>query len=331
VDDRTKDRVRKLLALASNNPSIEEAAVAFARAQEIATAAGLDLDDLGSDEPIEPPRTVESMTSEQIDSWDKAVPWKVTICHAVARANSCGTFHYPGRGGGPVAYGQPSDLATVKYLYHAIVQQVETMAAEAIRAYKANPDADPRWDESPRTYGRSWRLGCADAISQRLPRPEAVVQKVRASIAGQVTGDRSTALVRVDRAADLVASIAVARETFKKGLGLRAGSGFTGARSAGGYSAGRAAGARVSLGNSGRALKGGRDGRAHALLVRRTMAVHRATERESVSTRDRCDARVHSDSTALVRSVDRAGLASMPHVRMRVEQSPRDRWCVSPG
>lgn len=264
MDDRTKERVRKLLALASNNPSIEEAAVAFARAQEIATSAGLDLDDLSAEEPIEPPpRSVEAMREDMIDTCGKTIAWKYTIAVAAARANSCGVFIDRNRGG-LACYGQPSDIDTVKYLYHAIVSQVETMARDAVKAYAASPDADPRWDESPRSYGRSWRMGCADAIAQRLPSPMAVVNKAKASFGGAVAtmaaraSGGSVALARIDRAADLVVRIAFAREEFSKKLGLKKGSGFTAARSRGGYAAGRTAGASVNLGNSGRALKGGR-------------------------------------------------------------------------
>ncbi len=257
MDNRTKERIRKLLALAANNPSIEEAATAFARAQEIATMHGLDLDDLASeapaDAPAEPPRTVESMTTRHIDEWRKSVAWRYTIGAAVARANGCGVYQTRNWPSGLVAFGQPSDLETVAYVYAAVTRQVEILANEALKAYKESPDADPRWDESPRTFGRSWRMGCADTIAQRMSSRERTLAKARAAL----PSGQTTALVRIDNASEYVAKVERVRETYAKSLGLRAGSGFSAPRSATGYSAGRAAGSSMSLGGSSRALKGG--------------------------------------------------------------------------
>jgi hypothetical protein len=253
MDDRTKERIRKLLALAANNPSIEEAATAFARAQEIAMMHGLDLDDLASetptDAPVEPPRTVESITRREIDTWKRRVSWRVTIGNAVARANHCDVFY---TSIGLYAYGQPSDLETVAYIYAAITSEVEIMANAAVKAYREDPDADPRWDESPRTYGRSWRLGCADAIAQRMPRPDAMLAKARAAL----PSDRTTALVRIDNATEFLARVKTKRDCFAQKLDLTTGTPTVGARSFTGYSAGRTAGSSMALASSGRALKG---------------------------------------------------------------------------
>ena len=132
------------------------------------------------------------------------------------------------------------------------------MAKAAVKAYKENPDADPRWDASPRSYGSAWRRGCADAISLRMVARVEAVKKTRDALEGKTmeASAKSNALVRIDVANEYVARVNAAVDDFKVGLKLSAGAGFTGGQgSNGGYSAGRTAGGNMNLGGGNKALK----------------------------------------------------------------------------
>ncbi len=261
-----QDKIVKLLKLAADNPNVNEAAVAFARAQELADRHALDLDDLiatDAEDTQEPPREVEKIQQRIIERCGKAVAWKTILAQAVAKANRCNIFLRSGSlAGGLVAYGQPSDLATVEYIYKAIAREVDKMAKRAVRDYKAT-DPEPGWDASPRSYGRSWRMGCSDTIADRFAALDAVEtardevddarKKAIESGDEQALASSTHALVRVNQAAEYVAEVEAAVSKYRDGLGLGQGRGFRGAGE--GYGAGRRAGHSVNLGSGGKALK----------------------------------------------------------------------------
>lgn len=285
MDSRTVDRVQKLLALARNNPNSNEAAVAFARAQEIATRAGLDIEDVPLDEGFEeaPAPELEDDVDEVVIESGKLVHWKLDLTLAIARANGCdgyylsatrerklrsGTVLFPATKATIRIYGQPRDVATAKYLALAMISTVDEMATAAILAYKSRPDLDPRFDASPRAYGSAWRTGCVDAISARMKPRETILEERRAeidearraAIAGD--GDLATptgALVRVARAEERMARAAEILEQTRERLGLGTGAASRAGRgSTAGYADGRAAGRRMNIGGDARALAGGR-------------------------------------------------------------------------
>jgi hypothetical protein len=260
-DTRIADKVRKLLALAGANPSPEEAALAFATAQEIATRAGLDLDELQAEDTAgvaPPPREVEAITHRAIDTWKKAIGWKLTLARAATKANGCD--YYRNGSDGVAFFGQPSDIDAAAALYHALVAQVEAMAVRAVAAYKADPALDPRFDASPRVYGASWRIGCCDTIAQRLPAKAATVAKVRGELlAAPAVATTGGALVRVDAAAEYLRKVEARTDEYgKRTLKLHMSPAVGRVSSAAGYESGRKAGAGVGIGAT-RALGKGRD------------------------------------------------------------------------
>lgn len=271
-----EDKVRKLIRLAGGTSNIHEAATAFARAQALATAHGLNLDDLGDDEESkQPPREVEEVEQRYLERWKKAVFWKIILAGAVSRANNCQhcyesgsrpTQTMDGFEGGAIAYGQPSDLDTVEYIYQAIRNEVDQMAKAAVKVYKEDPELDPRFDESPRVYGRSWRMGCVDAIALRMKSSKDVVEEKRLEIEGErqkafmaddaPSMEKSTnALVRVNAAEEYMKDVKKAITKYEDVLGLHRGASFSGAGSSSGYAEGRTAGSNIGLGGGGKALK----------------------------------------------------------------------------
>lgn len=244
----TQDKIRKLLALAKNNTSPEEAATAYARAVELATLAGLDLEDLEdlakAAETPEPPRTVESIVLRTLDASThrRVCTWRCYVSMGVAR--SCGVGHIL-QGGVILVYGQPSDLDTASTIYTAIAAQVEDMADRAVSEYRTHSYRDPHRDPSPRAWVSAWRVGCATTIFHRLRHRADVVAQKRAELPTAET----VALARIDNAAAYLARVAAAVERFAdEQLPRRVDHRALGRiSSASGYRDGRLAGERVSL------------------------------------------------------------------------------------
>ena len=244
TDPKGVERVRKLLALARNNPSVEEAAVAFARAQELAARLQLDLDDTsGPPEAPDADRPVEQIDDLELDTFARAPAWLVELAEAVAHANRCGFYWRSGQrgghAGGVYCYGQPSDMAAVAYMYQAIKREVDRLARHAARG-------------KGRSWGRNFRLGAVEEIGHRLQQARRRAVASAKSEAFEQGGE--TALVRVDRALEhdqqVRDAVGIYRDEY---LNLVPATGFAGA-GAYGYDAGRRAGRTVTLGG-GRALK----------------------------------------------------------------------------
>ncbi len=255
------DRILKLIRLAKNNPSPEEAAVAFAQAQTLALRQGLQIDDLLAaaieEQAPATPREVGAMACEAIDRWDRAIPWKLTIAQAVLRANMCKCAISTGHGGGIQGYGSPEHLATARYVYLAIVREVDQLAQAAVARQSAH--FDTRGEAT--IYGRSWRLGCAHEIDSRMPDPGEEIEASRREVDGArqraLMGDHGVAalaqathaLVRVNQAEDYLKRLTGAVDAFYdehvKGRSVS----YQGARDHGAYAAGRRAGQGVDLGS----------------------------------------------------------------------------------
>lgn len=248
TNPKIQERVRKLLALARNNPNVNEAAVAFARAQEIATAAGLDLDDVDADgEPAPQPEPVgRTITRRVVDFGGKCVAWKGTLVGALALANGCDAYM---NGKGVFVYGQPRDVETVAGLAPTMVEAVDYMAREAVKRYKVDPEVDSRWDASPRAYGSSFRVGCVHAISTRLKPIKTIIAEKRKEIEA-AEAPKPGALVRVDAALERHERVQQVLAETRKSLRLRSSHSSAGRGSSRGYSDGRNAGSSMALGGS---------------------------------------------------------------------------------
>lgn len=254
-----ENKIRKLLALAGDNPNLNEAAVAFERAQALATKHMLNLEEITSQEEQEEPpaREVGPIGERTLDRWDRAVAWKVKVASAVARANGCRIYYMPGRGGFLRTYGQEEDMATTHLLYNLITSRVDMLAKEAVRVYKGKlieeygsaKEARDWGEDTPRTFGRSFRIGAAHAISSRLKTPAQALEAAHEEANASYDVDGSTtALARVEAAGEYLARLEESIGSYRESLGLSKGSGFVGASSSSGYASGRQAGSTVSLG-----------------------------------------------------------------------------------
>lgn len=251
-------KITKLLRLAEQRDSAEEAAVAYAQAQRLATLHGLNLSDVvldAAESEQDVPLVVESIEQLTLDEWGKAVAWKVRLVSALAEANKCRSFYSSER---VVAYGQPADLHVVAVLYRSISQQIDRLAKEAVRCYTGR--------EGSRSYGRSFRLGAVSEVRRRLPRPADLVQEQEQevnkrrelAVAADNTAalaESTTSLVRVCAAREHIDAVKSAVDAYaEERLNLKAARGFAGA-DVRGYHDGRRAARAVSIAKPAKGLR----------------------------------------------------------------------------
>lgn len=85
--DKIRERIRKLLALADNNPSPEEAAAAASKAAELALEYGLELDKIAADKGEKPlPPSWFYLDDEYVA---EPTPWIGQLAMAICEANGC--------------------------------------------------------------------------------------------------------------------------------------------------------------------------------------------------------------------------------------------------
>jgi Protein of unknown function (DUF2786) len=159
TDESRLDRIRKLLAMAEDPAATPAEAEAFtARATELISKWGLE-DAIAEAAAEDRPQVTEKfLTMEGAYQNDKAY-----LLFRVARGLGVKTVQQAKsratRGGVKVhVFGMPNDLARVELLFTSLLVQ----AAQGVAVAMPNP-----W-ENVKAYRRSWLLGFAEAIGDRL-------------------------------------------------------------------------------------------------------------------------------------------------------------------
>lgn len=150
-------RLQDLFSLARSE-DVNEAATAAAIAQRICAKYRVDaaLIAAESQSPEEAVETSEFFEANRLSTWRKA------IAAALLRANGCECFAARKRGKGVtvMAVGRPSDVATVKYLYESLCNQVEWLVQECRKNGKI----------SGSKQSNDFRLGASAILKQRIDR-----------------------------------------------------------------------------------------------------------------------------------------------------------------
>lgn len=193
-------KVAKLLRLSkSSNPN--EAALAASRAQEIIDrfkieAAAISLD--GASEPDEPIKDFGDDPLEYLGA--RKTYWKSRLALALARYNGCKMYNGDK---GPAVIGRPSDVATVRYLYAWLRQEVDRLAARDCKG----------------TWANNYRNGVIDTIGSRLfeqkKQTEAAIRKEVQQLE-QSAEFNKLALIRVNNAIAKVEQQAAKVEEWQK-------------------------------------------------------------------------------------------------------------------
>lgn len=222
MDSRIIDKIRKLLALAGNNPSEAESTAAFARAQELATRHRIELASIEAG-PNDPD---EEMVHETIDAGTKSHPgWRKILMAGVFGAS--GVCVILSRGGKYILAGKRGDIDTAKYLYAAIGNEIDRLA-------KINAQGQGR------AFANAYRVSAASTVVDRLRRQsEDTIEAARES------GTSETALAKVANARE----DALAWYTRETGARLSSG-GSVRTSSAAGRAAGRRDGKKINIGGN---------------------------------------------------------------------------------
>ena len=206
------ERIRKMLALAANNPSAEEAAVAAAKAQALIDEHAIDIALLSAQEAPEGAKLqeVEERVVYAFNSRN-LTHWKVQIAHGVCRAS--GLYSWSGwditkrvvKAAGPL-----TQLVAAEILTDWLVREVESLwKAHGAKGFG-------------RSYANSFRMGCAAEISKRLKEAAAESHreaKRRASLTTEEAYEEAIAAQDTDALAELDAGaprygLAIVRKAF---------------------------------------------------------------------------------------------------------------------
>src|SRR5207248_2223458 len=147
--------------------------------------AAIDLAETGEAKPDEP---IKDFGSDPLERLSRRSSWKGRLASILARHNGCKMYN---GWNGPSLIGRPSDVATVRYLYGWLRQEVDRLAE---RDCKGNGT----------TYANNFRLGVTDTIGNRLyeqqKETQAAVRKEAQALAEQTGASVNLALVRVNNA-----------------------------------------------------------------------------------------------------------------------------------
>lgn len=173
------EKAQKLLRLTtSNNP--HEAALAASRAQEI-----MDRYQLGNlaleYEQRAPEEPIKDFGNDPLDPDAKQhATWRSRLASALGRNNACKVYRqYNGTLG---IIGRPSDVASVRYLFSWLRQEVDRLAQRDCVG-------------NGRTYANNFRIGVVETIADRLAE-----QKKQTEAAVKQEAANPLALVRVENA-----------------------------------------------------------------------------------------------------------------------------------
>lgn len=183
-------KVQKLLKLA-DSPNANEAAAAAALAQSIMDKFQIERTvaemDAGVEEPDEEIRNFSSVAEGELDGEGaNRSTWRTSLASCIARNNACRVFlsqrYRDGKKLSTVEIvGRPSDVATCRYLFGWLKNEVERLAVKEGKGMG-------------KTWGLNFRLGCVDTLNEKMV---ATRKQTLDSMRSTVTG---TALVRVDNA-----------------------------------------------------------------------------------------------------------------------------------
>jgi len=160
--DKIRERIRKLLALADNNPSPEEAALAASKAAELALEYGLEIDRIREERGEKPLPPEWFYLDEELISDPHA--WVGSLAEAICEANAC-RFVFINCGAlgwrlGGVGRKDAQDIVRLTYAY--ISESLRrTQRQYIMRAQLGSAKAR-------REYRYSYRMGYSLTVSKRI-------------------------------------------------------------------------------------------------------------------------------------------------------------------
>ena len=231
-------KIQKLLRLAENNPSKEEAASAFAKAQALMTEHKIEK--VSVEDSVEEDE-IFAMFGEEENATGGT--WKYWLCDAFAKAN--GVYIYQGRKRVPGArkaqstigvVGKPSNIRAVSYLFQYCVRQIEELSKRECTGLG-------------KAYANAFKYGCVEAVKGAIARERNELEKSLRDRAA-ASNDCKAVMVLNNSLAKINAECGLAEKKAKAKLNLRSGGYGGGFSSNSGYAHGRSAGQGVYPGGA---------------------------------------------------------------------------------
>lgn len=150
MKEKILDKIKKLLALSSNNSNEAEAMAAMAKVQELLTENNLRLEDLPPDELGE-----NEVGEDALFAGSRIPQWKQTLIIALGNVNECEVF----RSGSDIKLvGRKVRMEITKSMFDYLVNLIE-------RELKAAKETN---QSSSRQWSMAFRDGMAVRLAQRL-------------------------------------------------------------------------------------------------------------------------------------------------------------------
>lgn len=238
-EEKIIDRIKKLLSL-SKSDNENEAAQAAAQAAELILKHEIEEAKLADDSGDG--GVLEDVEQESIDTTRQIVHWKGMLASGLARSMGCRMYYGNRYDSGKrqrtyMVVGQPSKVATIRYMYSYLCSDIERLVdfayrEEVLECRKSEVEAP-----SARSWKNAFRLGAATTIYNRLVEQRQETHKAAAKVEADCT---ALAVVKTaEEAVEVFVSSRVGK--LRKGQGAQHSSGS-------GYGAGSRAGKNVGLG-----------------------------------------------------------------------------------
>ncbi|HUW14873.1 MAG TPA: DUF2786 domain-containing protein [Anaerolineae bacterium] len=169
--ERIRDKLRKLQALASHNPSLEEAARAAEMIQKLKDR--YDLADACLAVERDEPEEFNDITNEMLRAGRRVPTWEAVLINVLASVNGCKAY----LSGGVRVVGCPEDVETIRWFHSYLAGEINQLCVQVRSDLGA----------TGRTWGNSFRLGAVDTLCKRLREAKREGrQEARESVAGNV-------------------------------------------------------------------------------------------------------------------------------------------------
>lgn len=186
MNDKQKviDKIKKVLALASDNPNENEAALAAERAQAMLAQHNLTMEDIFKSDKAE----VEIIIDQE--SVTNSNPWFRRLAAAVAKLYFCEYYFTPFKQGKQSKnqhnfVGMRHNVEVAKHMFEYLHTTVNRLAQEGSRKV-------PPSEKSP--YRTTFRVACTDRLRQRMME---MIDKARKGETKTETGDNLPVLASV--------------------------------------------------------------------------------------------------------------------------------------
>lgn len=228
MDDKIIDRIRKLLALGSNNPNEHEAKIAMERAHRLLAAYNLSLSDITAQEA----RDADPYSRGDYH-WKHDVPATRKIASAIAKLYFCKMFYSRGYGGAQYSFvGRTTNVEIAKMVSQHVIGVINKLALAGANL--------------PHNRGTGYCTNFRNAAAHRIY--ERCEELIRQSSEGQLKTEGGTNLpaLRNTYLAEQQGALDYLQKQGVKVISVRSGARGSD-RGRNGFDEGRQAGDRVSL------------------------------------------------------------------------------------